>query len=146
MKTISNGRIKKYNEFLVNEEKSKNTLLKYLRDVKAFAGWLSDRTLTKAAVLEYKEYLRKHLSAGSINSVLSSLNNFFEFCNSYELKVKMIKIQKQIFANSDRELTENEYNKLLAAAKTKNNLKLSLLMQTICTTGIRVSEDIYCKG
>ncbi len=140
MKKITNRKVESYNEFLVSEEKSKNTVSKYMRDVCAFTKWLSERELTKAVVLEYKEHLRESLSARSTNSVLSSLNSFFEFCHCYELKLKMIKIQKQIFANADRELSVEEYDRLLACAKSKGNEKLYLLMQTICTTGIRVSE------
>ncbi len=140
MKKITNRKIKNYNEFLICEEKSKNTISKYMRDVVAFSKWLSDKDLTKSVVLEYKEHLRESLSARSTNSVLSSLNSFFEFCNWYELKVKMIKIQRQIFSNPDKELSVDEYDRLLAAAKSKGNEKLYLLMQTICATGIRVSE------
>ncbi len=137
---ITNTKIKSYNEYLINEEKCKNTILKYMRDIVSFSKWLTGREVSKVAVLEYKEYLRRNLSARSVNSVLSSLNSFFDFCNCNHLKVKMIKIQKHIFANSDKELSLDEYEKLLNAAKSKGNVKLNFLIQTICTTGIRVSE------
>lgn len=146
MKKITNTKIKSYNEFLITEEKSRNTISKYMRDVIAFVKWLSDRELSKSAVLEYKEYLREHLSARSTNSVLSSLNSFFEFCSCYELKVKMIKIQRQLFSNPEKELTVEEYDRLLAAAKSKGDEKIYLLMQTICATGIRVSELQFITG
>ncbi len=140
MKKITDRRIKNYNDYLIGEEKSKNTILKYMRDVTAFAKWVKDKALNKSAVLEYKEYLRTYLANTSVNSVLSSLNSFFEFCNAYELKVKMIKIQNRMFASDDKDLTTAEYDRLLDVAKQKGNEKLYLLTQTIASTGIRVSE------
>lgn len=140
MKKITDRRIKNYNDYLIGEEKSKNTILKYMRDVTAFAKWVNDKALNKSAVLEYKEYLRTYLANTSVNSVLSSLNSFFEYCNAYELKVKMIKIQNRMFASDDKDLTAAEYDRLLDVAKSKGNEKLYLLTQTIASTGIRVSE------
>ena len=143
MKKITDKIIKKFREYLIDEEKSKATIEKYIRDITAFAAWLDGADLTKVKVLEYKEYLIKNYAPASVNSVLSSLNSFFDFNEEYGLKVKNIKIQKQIFAKNEKELTKAEYNRLLAAAKSKGNRKLFLLMQTICATGIRVSELCY---
>ncbi len=140
IKIISEDKIRKYRDYLVNEEKSRNTVLKYIRDVTAFSLWLSGRQLNKAAVLEYKEHLKSYLSSVSVNSVLSSLNSFFEYCNCCECRVKMIKIQKQIFASEEKDLTIKEYDRLLRAAKEKGDQKLYLLTQTIASMGIRVSE------
>ncbi len=138
---ISQAKIKNFKVYLFEEEKSKNTIEKYLRDVCAFANWVSNKELCKQIVLEYKDYLlSQEYAPRSINSVLSSLNSFFEYCNLYNLKVKMLKIQQQIFANESKELTVSEYDRLLAAALSKGNEQLYLLMQTICGTGIRVSE------
>ncbi len=138
---ITQTKINKFKVYLFEEEKSKNTIEKYLRDVIAFAKWVSDKALSKQTVLEYKDYLiSQDYAPRSINSVLSSLNSFFEYYNLYNLKVKMLKIQQQIFANESKELTVSEYDRLLAAALSKGNEQLYLLMQTICGTGIRVSE------
>ncbi len=112
-----------------------------MRDVIAFTMWLADKVLCKASILEYKDYLiGEGYAPRSINSVLSSLNSFFEFCDLHSLKIKMLKIQHQIFANESKELTKDEYDRLLNAALSKGNEQLYLLMQTICSTGIRVSE------
>ena len=143
MKKITDKIIKKYKAYLEDEEKTRATVEKYIRDITAFAAWLGRRELTKAKVLEYKEYLIRSYLAASVNSMLSSLNGFFEFTGEYGLKVKNIKIQKQIFMKNEKELTKAEYERLLKAAKTKGNKKLFLLMQTICATGIRVSELCY---
>lgn len=143
MKKITDIIIKKYAEYLQDAEKSQATLDKYIRDITAFKAWLNDVTLSKAKVLEYKEQLIKSHAPASVNSVLSSLNSFFNYCGEYGLKVKNLKIQKQIFARNDKELTKAEYERLVNAAKRKGNRKLSLIMQTICATGIRVSELCY---
>ncbi len=138
--TITIELIEKFKHYLIEEEKSSATLEKYMRDVTAFFVWLSGCELDKLAVLRYKEHLILNYAPASVNSVLSSLNSFFEYNEWHSLKVKMLKIQKQIFASKDKELTKVEYERLLKAAKDKKNERLYYLMQTICSSGIRVSE------
>ena len=132
--------VKKFRTYLAEEEKAAATVEKYIRDVSAFAVWLQGRTLEKSLVLEYKRILTEQYAPASVNSMLSSLNGFFEFAERYDCKVKQLKIQKKIFASTEKELTKSEYERLLRTAKSKNNERLYLLMQTICSTGIRVSE------
>lgn len=139
-KIITEKLIEKFKHYLINEEKASATLEKYMRDIRAFSQWTSGSEFDKRKVLDYKEYLISKYAPASVNSVLSSLNSFFEFNNWYEMKVKMLKIQKQIFAQKDKELSKAEYERLLDAAKAKSNQRLCLLMQTICSSGIRVSE------
>ena len=93
--------------------------------------------------MEYKHTLCQRYAPRSVNSVISSLNAFFMFAEWYELKIKTLKIQKQIFADKKRELEKSEYEKLLTAAKDKKNERLYYLMQTIASTGLRVSEIRY---
>ncbi len=143
MKKITDKIIRRFKEYLIGEEKSKATVEKYIRDLAAFTDWLGNKELCKIKVLEYKEYIITKYAPASVNSILSSLNSFFGFTEEYGLKVKNLKIQKQIFAKDEKELTKTEYNRLLTAAKTKGRRKLYLLMQTICSTGIRVSELKY---
>ena len=143
IKSITQDLIENFENYLINEEKTSATLEKYIRDIKAFFEWISGTEIDKQKVLNYKEYLIGKFAPTSVNSVLSSLNSFFEFNNWYELKVKMLKIQKQIFAQKDKELSKAEYERLLDAAKAKSNERLYLLMQTICSSGIRVSELQY---
>lgn len=137
---ITAEQLQNFREHLIDEEKSPATLEKYMRDITAFKHWLGKDELDKARVLKYKEYLSSLYAPASVNSILSSLNSFFLHNKWYSLKVKTLKIQKQIFANTEKELTKGEYNRLLSAAKQKGNEKLYFLMQTICATGIRVSE------
>lgn len=140
MNTITKKSINAFRQYLIDEEKSPSTLEKYMRDVRVFAAWLGERTPQKSLVLEYKANLINEFAPASVNSILSSLNSFFEFCGLLNLKVKLLKIQRQIFADHSRELSKKEYEKLLHAAYQKENKRLYYLMQTICSTGIRVSE------
>ena len=128
---------------MIEEEKAAATVEKYIRDINVFADWLGEKELDKETVLIYKENLTQNYAPASVNSVLSSLNSFFTFNEWYNLRVKNLKIQKQLFANKDNELTKEEYERLLTAAKSKGNEQLYFLMQTICSTGIRVSELCY---
>lgn len=160
MKKITNKAIKDFRNYLINEEKAPATVEKYIRDLTAFSAWLKGAELCKEKVIEYKEMLKDSYAKTSVNSILASLNSFFDYKELYGLKVKNIKIQRSIFASKEKELTKSEYERLLSAAKRKGNRKLFLLMQTICSTGIRVSElqfvtisavkcgqaDIDCKG
>ena len=160
MRVISQKTIENWKNHLIEDEKSLATTEKYIRDISAFSNWLGGKTADKKIVLEYKECLIKSYAPASVNSILSSLNSFFAFMEWYELKVKTLKIQKQIFASAEKELTRAEYMRLLNAAKQMGNEKLYLLMQTICSSGIRVSElsaitieavknrraNVNCKG
>lgn len=143
MKKITNELIKNFRRYLIEEEKATATVEKYIRDINVFADWLGDKALDKETVLTYKENLTKNYAPASVNSILASLNSFFTFNEWYHLRVKNLKIQRQIFVNKDKELTKAEYERLLTAAKSKGNEQLYFLMQTICATGIRVSELRY---
>lgn len=127
--------------YLLREEKSENTIVKYLRDLRAFAEFASGNVITKELVIEYKNKLiSEKYAVRSINSMLASLNSFFGFMGWHDLKVKSIKLQRQIYCPEEKELTKAEYIKLINTAKRKGNERLNLLIQTICSTGIRVSE------
>ena len=140
MRIITKELIEDFNKFLIEEEKSKNTTEKYCRDVSSFAEWLDGHELNKAVVLQYKSDIMERFAPASVNSIISSLNSFFSFVKWFDLKVKTLKIQRQIFLNKNKELTKSEYARLLFAAKSKKNKRLYYLIQTICSTGIRVSE------
>lgn len=140
MKSITDKHIENFKSYLQNEERAAATVEKYIRDIHAFSAWLGGREIGKNAVLAYKEYLIETYAPASVNSVLSSLNSFFRFVGWHDCHVKTLKIQRQIFAKSERELTKAEYERLLNAAQKKGNRRLYYLMQTICNTGIRISE------
>ena len=160
MRRVTSELIFEFQSYLIQEEKSKSTLEKYLRDITAFMFWLGTRTVEKNVVLEYKSMLIGKYAPASVNSILSSLNSFFAFRQWFDCQVKTIKVHRPIFSSSEKELTKSEYERLLKAAQQKQNKKLFYLMQTICATGIRVSELkfitveavhkgealIHCKG
>ncbi len=160
MKKITNELIQTFKNYLINEEKAVATVEKYIHDLLVFMAWLDGTEVSKRIVLQYKQELEGKYAQTSVNTVLAALNNFFVFNEWYDCKVKSLKIQRNIFANKDKELTAKEYDRLLEAAKRKSNKRLYYLMQTITASGIRVSElkfitveavknrqaNIKCKG
>lgn len=160
MKKITFELIAKFKEYLTEQEKSTLTIEKYVRELKEFKKYLSNQSVTKKRALEYKSELSERLSPQSVNCTIAALNSFFEFVSWTDLKIKPVKIQKQMFINKKKELSKSEYTQLINCAKRKGNYRLYYLMQTICSTGIRVSEvkfvtvealeeavvQINCKG
>ena len=140
MKIITDELIRAFKNQLIEEEKSKATIEKYIRDITAMQIWFSGRCVEKTAVLEYKEKIKGEYATRSVNSIISSINKFFDFVSWENCKVKLLKMQKQIFADESKELKKEECERLLKAALDSKNERLYYLMQTICATGIRVSE------
>lgn len=141
MKRIfSSQKAERFKRYLCEDEKSALTVEKYMRDIRAFAQYVSTGEITKAIVLSYKEKLGENYAVASANSMLAALNHFFRFCGWHELCVKQFKVQKKAFCPVEKELNKEEYRRLVRAAEQKHNERLSLLIQTICATGIRVSE------
>ena len=133
-----------FSAYLKSEEKSENTVQKYLRDVRAFAEYLGGAEVTKEAVIAYKsKLLSMNYAVRSVNSMLASLNSLFAFLGWTDCRVKSIKLQRQIYCSEEKELTKAEYMRLINTAKHKGNERLNLLIQTICGTGISVSELQY---
>ena len=140
MRKITEKTISDFKEYLLGEEKSEATIDKYIRDIKAFCAFLKGREFEKNDVLGYKAEICVKYAPASVNSMLSSLNALFAFLEWHEMKVKTLKVQKQVFLSSEKELTKAEYGRLLDAARAKGNERLYMLIQTICSSGIRVSE------
>ncbi len=140
---ITADAIARFEKHLIFEEKSKATVEKYLRDIKTFVSFAGLGEITKQRVLEYKMRLQNNYAVRSVNSMLASINALFTFLEWYELKVKSVKMQQQIFCSEEKELTKAEFMRLCEAAEKKHNMRLNLILQTICGTGIRVSELEY---
>lgn len=137
---LTNKEIEKFRNYLREEEKSENTMEKYIRDVTAFSAFC-DGTITKDTVIAYKQNLiDSGYAVRSINSMLASINSLFSFLGWYELRVKSLKVQQQVFCPEEKEMTKAEYERLCRTAERKQNERLCLILQTICGTGIRVSE------
>ena len=135
--------IAEFKEHLILEERSEITVEKYIRDVKAFTAYTQNTSVTKETVIAYKKHLQENYAVRSVNSMLASINSLFMFLGWYDLKVKSLKLQQQVFCPEDKELTKAEYARLCRTAERKHNKRLNLILQTICGTGIRVSELQY---
>lgn len=138
---LTKDMIQRFGHYLQAEEKSENTTEKYIRDLRAFLVFLHGKEVTKEIVIRYKNKLiAENYAVRSINSMLASLNSLFTFLGWSECKVKSIKLQRQIYCPEEKELTKAEYLRLVNTTKQKGNERLNLILQTICGTGIRVSE------
>ena len=150
-----------FRKYLQLSEKSRNTIDKYIRDVKAFGAFIQGETVSKELAIAFKKkLLADGYAVRSINSMIASLNSFFCFAGCECCRIKNIKEQRQIFCSEEKELTQAEYNRLLSVAESKGNKRLNLILQTICGTGIRVSKlkfvtveavrrgeaVVFCKG
>lgn len=133
-----------FRNYLLGEERSAATIEKYGRDVLAFLSWLSDREeISKEVVVGYKQAIIGKYKTTSANSMLVSVNRFLDFIGKKDCQVKLFKIQRNPFRKKDKELTKEEYNRLILAAKAKSSSRLFLMIQAICSTGIRVSEHRF---
>lgn len=135
--------IQDFKQHLIEEERSEATILKYLHDVSYFFTVLNEQTFTKQAVLNYKEELTKTYAITSANSMLAAVNSFFRFMGWNDCIVKQFKVQKKVFCQESKELNKQEYYRLLTAARKNKNMRLYLVLQVICATGIRASELQY---
>ncbi len=132
--------LKKFELHLKHEEKSRATCEKYVRDVRAFGRYVGSREITKEEAVGYKENLKESYAPASVNSMLVALNVFFRFIDRQDCCVKLIKLQRQMFCSGEKELSVEEYKRMICAAKDR---KFALLLMTICATGIRISELEY---
>ena len=139
---ITENIIASFQKHLILEERSAATVEKYIRDVRAFAEYVNSE-VAKETVIVYKNHLQEHYAVRSVNSMLASINSLFAFLGWHDLKVKALKLQQQVFCPEEKELTKAEYTRLCKTAERKHNERLNLILQTICGTGIRVSELQY---
>ena len=144
MITLENQDIEQFREYLFERENSSATIVKYTADIRTFYKFLQEgTTVEKSTVINYKEWLLEHYAPASVNSMLVALNQFLMFLGASELRGRRIRVQKQMFSRQEKELTREEYNRLVKAAKDTGKYKLALLIETVCATGIRISELSY---
>lgn len=137
-------RIAAYGRYLKQEERTPATLEKYLRNVRAFARWLDGAGVTKEAVTGWKERLLAERRAPStVNAALSALNGLFRFLGWEDCRARFVKVQRRLFRDPARELTRTDYDRLITTARELGKERLALVMETICSTGVRVSEVRY---
>lgn len=135
--------IQAFEGYLRREEREESTRKAYLRNVRAFAEWLDGRPIDKEMAVAWKEQLRERYAPATVNVMLAAVNAFFAFLGRVDCRVKALRVQRRVFREQRRELTRREYELLVAAAEKTGKPRLALLMETICSTGIRVSEVKY---
>ena len=141
---LTADQITAFGNYLRTEERERSTIEKYLRNIRAFAAWLGDTPITKSAVIAWKERLTaERYAPTTVNAALASLNAFLKFAGWEACGVKALRLQRRVFRDPNRELTRDEYDRLVSTAYESGKTRLGLLMETICATGIRVSEVKY---
>lgn len=142
---ITEEMLMEFKEYLEREERSGNTIKKYMRDVYKLKKYAMEREINKNLVVEYKKELLNGgaYAVSSINSILTAINCFLGFMGWQDTKVRLFKVQKTNFTSENRYLTKEEYKRLVAAARNGRKLRLALILNTLCATGIRISELKY---
>ncbi|MGM9670666.1 MAG: tyrosine-type recombinase/integrase [Oscillospiraceae bacterium] len=141
---LTYDQINEYRCFLQEQERMPATIEKYMRAIRRFNDWLAGRVVTKKVVAEWKEHLQtEQLAPVTINAELAALNGLFHFLTWDECRTHFLKVQRRMFRDSERELSRSDYNRLVDAAYHCGRNRLALVIETICATGIRVSEVQY---
>ncbi len=141
---ISEQAVLAYEQDLKRSEYAEGSVEKYVRDVRSFAVWLGSRPVERELVSAWKEHLIEiGYAPVTVNAALSALHKFFHFMGWEECRVKFLRVQRRIFRDRSRELTKEEYGRLLDTARKQGRFRLELLLETLCATGIRVSETRY---
>ena len=143
-KTVTKEEIRQFSDALAEEERSAGTIEKYVRDVRKFSAWLGGAEVTRERTASWRDgLLERGYAPVTVNSMVAAVNQFFALLGWEDCKVKALKIQRKLFRDDRRELTREEYQRLLDAAHGLGRERLALLLETICSTGIRVSEVKY---
>ena len=142
--TIKAGQLTAFERYLRSEERVSGTIEKYLRDIRGFSAWLGGRPVDKENCAGWKEHLQTTgLCPETVNTKLSALNKFLKFLGRDSCRVKYLRVQRRLFRGTEKELSKADYSRLLETARSQGRERLALLMETICATGIRVSEVRY---
>lgn len=140
---ITDDHISRFVRHLEENERSRVTISKYLHDVRTFVAFSEGTVTDKCLVMRYKEFLGREYTVSGANSMIAALNSFLRFLGWEDCCVKQFKVQRRAYCSEAEELTRAEYVRLISAAERRGNDRLSLVIQTICGTGIRVSELEY---
>ncbi len=143
MHIITEATIQIFEQSLKDNEKSAATIGKYVALIRKLRDWLDGREISHAVLIEYRDFLRTDHTVGTVNGYLSAINAYLTVIGLPDLKLKLQKVQRKVFRPEERELTRNDYNKLIQTAERLGEKQLRLIMETICATGIRVSEVAY---
>ncbi|MCB6607632.1 tyrosine-type recombinase/integrase [[Clostridium] symbiosum] len=142
-KNFQKEQISQFCSFLISEEKAAATVSKYCHDIQQFYCFLSEKynsRLTKENTVSFKNWLLERYHVRSVNSMLTAVNCFLNFLGYQDCRVKLVKVQRQIFYEDKKELRKEEYRRLVDAARKNGNERLAMLLQTLCSLGLRISE------
>ena len=141
---MEHGMLSAFIQHLKKRERSSGTIEKYVRDVSQFAAFLNEAEVTREGTAAWRDdLLERGYAPVTVNSMTAAVNQFFVFLGWEDCKIKALKIQRRLFRDDRRELSREEYERLLAAAHSLGRDRLALLLETICSTGVRVSEVRY---
>ncbi len=141
---ITKSHISAFETHLRSEERAQGTIEKYLRDIRVLAIFADGAPITKELVAAWKEHLvAENYAPKTVNSMLAAVHGFFDFLEWTGCQVKYLKVQRQLFRDPDRDMDKSDYERLVTTAEERGQYRLALLMETICATGIRVSEVRY---
>lgn len=139
-KKCRKGSLEDYRAYLKSRDMKPNTVEKYIRDIRKFLVFIQNDKLDHDAVVRYREYLLSRYKDTSTNSMLVALNGYLKYIGKKECRISLLKIQRQFFVDESRELTREEYERLVRQADQEGDHRLSCIIRTIGSTGIRVSE------
>ena len=143
-RVITKATIEQFEAYLHKEERSNGTVDNYIRNVRELAAWLAGQTVTKEQLVAWKDALQaKRLQPTTVNAKLAAIGCFLRVMGWQDCQVRFLRVQRRVFREKEKELTREEYEKLLAAAQQQGSERLALLLETICATGVRVSEVQY---
>lgn len=137
---VTDKLINQFIKYLQEQEKSQSTIVSYKRELFSLQMFFDDSSLNKDSLLRYKTIITKQYKPSTCNVSISAINCFLKYINRQDLFLKPLKNQKTIFEPAEKELTKKDYNKLIKAALINGDERTALAIQTICATGIRVSE------
>lgn len=143
-RVITKATIEQFEAYLHKEERSNGTVDNYIRNVRELAAWLAGQAVTKEQLVTWKDALQaKRLQPTTVNAKLAAIGCFLRVMGWQDCQVRFLRVQRRVFREKEKELTREEYEKLLAAAQQQGSARLALLLETICATGVRVSEVQY---
>ena len=140
MNKITEGSLLDFKECLYNDEKSRATVVKYVRSVELLSEYLAGEEITKERLIEYRDGLLESRKAQTVNGCLSAINAYLNYCGMPEMRLRLLKVQRQAFLEESRELSRKEYERLLSAARGRKDERMYLILLTLGCTGIRISE------
>jgi len=133
-----------FQSYLLQEERSPGTIEKYMRDIRRLAAFLDGNPVTKERMTAWKEHLvAQQYAPATVNAMIAAVNKFFTFQNRRDLQLKPLRLQRRTFRDDCLDLTRQEYDRLVLTAQALGRTRLAILMESVCATGIRVSEVRY---